>query len=304
MNRLLIILVFLLPVKVMGQMFPLSDHYIVNALPINPAFAGAEDALSATVSYRNQWTGFRDAPENKIISIHAPTLHDRVGLGLVVERNSIGIFRETSVIANYAYRTEFNSGKLALGMGFGFTSFRNAWNDLEAIDDDDGKLTDNPATAFLPDFSLGAYYYTKTYFFGVSMPLFLSHQLNRSSGKYTISNKSSGYNYFITGGYKFGLSPEIQFLPSVLVRYHPRHIFQADYSALFTFRQKISMGCGFRNGDMLIGMLQGQINDQLRLGYSYDFNLGRIGNYVNGSHELMLNYIFRYERNVMGPRQF
>jgi hypothetical protein len=55
---------------------------------------------------------------------------------------------------------------------------------------------------------------------------------------------------------------------------------------------------------MLVGMVQCQLNYQLRMGYSYDFNFGDIGKYMNGSHEIVLNYVFKYSRKVTGPRQF
>jgi hypothetical protein len=55
---------------------------------------------------------------------------------------------------------------------------------------------------------------------------------------------------------------------------------------------------------MLVGMLQCQINYQIRMAYSYDLYMGSTGKYLNGSHDIVLNYIFRYSRKVMGPRQF
>jgi len=55
---------------------------------------------------------------------------------------------------------------------------------------------------------------------------------------------------------------------------------------------------------MLVGMLQCQLNYQLRMAYSYDFDLGSIGKYKNGSHEILLSYVFSYARMVKGPRQF
>jgi hypothetical protein len=57
----------LFQLQLSGQMFPLSDHYIVNALAINPAFAGCQDALSLTASYRDQSVGFNDAPRSYIL---------------------------------------------------------------------------------------------------------------------------------------------------------------------------------------------------------------------------------------------
>ena len=305
MNRfILIILALSFPLHLLGQMFPLSDHYDINALAINPAFAGCQDALSATISYRDQWVGFKDAPKSHIFSVHTPVYNDRIGLGLLVEKNSIGIFKETSFIGNYAYRMELRDGKLALGLGFGVTVYNIAWNELVAADADDAQLMNNPTSAVLPDFSLGAYYYTKKYFIGISMPLFLSHELDKNTGKYKISNNFSGCNYFFSGGYELGISPQVKLLPSMLIKYHPNNAIQIDYNAQISLKDRIWMGIGYRNKDMLVGMLQCQLNYQLRMAYSYDFDFGSIGKYINGSHEIVLNYVFRYARKVIGPRQF
>src|SRR5665648_167822 len=164
MNRFILnILAVSFPLQLLGQMFPSSDHYVNNALAINPAFAGCHDALSATISYRNQWVGFKDAPKSNMLSVHTPVFNDRVGLGLLVKKNSIGIFKETSFIGNYAYRMEIRDGKLALGLGFGITVYNVAWNELDATDAGDVQLMNNPISAVLPDFSLGAYYYCLLY---------------------------------------------------------------------------------------------------------------------------------------------
>jgi type IX secretion system PorP/SprF family membrane protein len=305
MNRFILsILVVLFPLQLLGQMFPLSDHYIYNALVINPAFAGCLDALSATISYRNQWVGFTDAPKSQILSVHTPVYNDRIGLGLLVERNSIGIFKETNLIGNYAYRMELQDGKLALGLGFGITVYNIAWNELVAADANDEQLTNNGTSAVLPAFSLGTYYYTKKYFIGISLPLFLSYDLDKSTGKYKIGNPFSGSNYFLTGGYEIGISNNVRLLPSLLIKYHPGNAIQIDYNAQVNLKDRIWMGIGYRNKDMLVGMLQCQVNYQLRMAYSYDFELGTLGRYMNGSHEIVLNYVFRYARKVIGPRQF
>jgi type IX secretion system PorP/SprF family membrane protein len=288
----------------MGQMFPLSDQYFNNTLAINPAFAGCHDALSATILYRNQWVGFKDAPKNNMLSVHAPLRNDRIGLGLLIEKSSFGINKETSFIGNYAYRMELHYGILALGLGFGATIYNVAWNELDATDADDMLLMNNPTSAVLPNFSLGMYYYTQKYFFGISLPMFLSHELDHSTGNYKIKNSFSEYNYFFEGGYFIDINPQIKLLPSLLIKYHPNHVPQVDYNAQVILKDRIWLGIGYRNRNMLIGMLQCQLNYQIRMAYSYDYNLGRIGNYKSGSHEIVLNYIFSYARKVIGPRQF
>jgi type IX secretion system PorP/SprF family membrane protein len=303
MNRTaFVILAFILVLPLSGQMFPLSDHYELNGLAINPAFAGCHDALSATIMYRNQWPGFKDAPKSYILSLHTPIENDRMGLGLLIKKNSIGIYNESNITGNYAYRRELYNGKLALGLGFGVTVYNIAWDDLIANDINDPQLLNNPTSATLPDFSLGAYYYTRKYYIGLSIPFLLSHELNHTSGRYNTKNNFSDYNYFITGGYQIMISPQVKILPSIIIKYHPNNALQIDYNTQVSLIDRIWMGIGYRNKNMLIGILQIQLNYQLRMAYSYDFDFGGLAKYRNGSHEVGFNYQFSFARKVTGPR--
>ena len=305
MNRFLLTVSALsLQLQLLGQMFPLSDHYVYNALAINPAFAGSEEALSATIFYRNQWVGFKDAPKSQMLSVHAPVFNDRIGLGVLIENNTVGIFKETNFLGNYSYRMELRDGKLSFGLAFGAAVYNNAWNELDATDPNDYQLINNPTSAVLPAFSLGTYYYTKKYFIGFSLPLFLSHSLNQNTGKYELENNFSGYNYFLTGGYEFSIGPMVTFTPSMLVKYHPQNSIQIDYNTLFGLKDKVWIGLSYRSKDILVAMVQCQLNYQFRISYSYDFNMGSMGKYMGGSHEIVLNYVFRYKRKVIGPREF
>jgi type IX secretion system PorP/SprF family membrane protein len=248
--------------------------------------------------------GFKDAPKNYMLSVHAPLYNDRVGLGLLISNSSIGINKETSFVGNYAYRMDLKNGKLALGLGFGAIIYKMAWNELIATDQGDAALYNNPSTAVLPNFSLGAYYYNNKYFIGFSLPMFLSYEFNSSNGKYKSVNRFSGYNYFLTGGYFLNLSSGIKLQPSLLIKYHPGNAIQIDYNAQVILNDMIWLGIGYRSKDILIGMIQIQLNHQLRVAYSYDFDFGSMRKYSNGSHEIGLNYIFSYDRKVTGPRQF
>jgi type IX secretion system PorP/SprF family membrane protein len=299
-----VILFVLFPLHIMGQMFPLSDHYVVNGLIINPAYAGCQDALSITASYRDQWVGFKDAPKSYIVTAHAPVYNDRIGLGLLVGKNTIGIYNENNFFGNYAYRMELEGGKLALGLGFGLTVSNMAWNELVAADPNDEQLLNETSAAVMPDFSLGMYYYTAKYYIGISMPMFLNHELDKNTGKYRIDNSFSGANYFITGGYEFNISTHLKLLPSIVIKYHSGNPLQVDYNAQLSLKDRLWLGVGYRSRDILVAMLQCQLNYQIRLIYSYDYSFGTVGQYLTGSHEIGLNYVFRYSRKVNGPRQF
>jgi type IX secretion system PorP/SprF family membrane protein len=282
-----------------GQMVPVSANYLNNILAFNPAFAGSQDALSTTISYRNQWTGFRGAPKSSLISAHTPIKNDKIGLGLIFEINSFGINKETRFCGNYSYRIDFHQGKLALGLGFGATMYNIAWNELDAVDQNDILLSENPVSKLVPYFNLGSYYYNKSYFIGISIPMLLNNPVDKRTGSWY-----SGNNYFIAGGYMFGIAPRVKFLPSALLKIHSNHPSQLDLNAQLILQDRIWVGIGYRSSSTFVGMLQLQLNPQLKMAYSYDYDLGPIGRHSNGSHEIVLNYVFNYYRKVVGPRQF
>ena len=105
---------------------------------------------------------------------------------------------------------------------------------------------------------------------------------------------SQGVIIFLPEVMKLGISSQVKFLPSLLIKYHPNNAIQIDYNAQINLKDKIWMGVGYRSKNILVGMLQCQLNYQIRMAYSYDFDFGSIGKYINGSHEIVLNYIFRY----------
>ena len=189
-------------------------------------------------------------------------------------------------------------------MDFGLTGYHVSWDKLEATDVNDLLLTGNKSTAVLPDFSLGIYYYTQKYFIGFSLPFFMSHVTDEKTGRTLLKDDPSDYNYFLTGGYEWKIGTLVKLLPSVLVKFHPESKMQTDLYVNLLLKNRIGLGLGYRNSDAIIGLLQCHINDQLKLSYSYDFDTGKSGMHTGGSHEVVLGYVFRYAREVPGPRQF
>jgi type IX secretion system PorP/SprF family membrane protein len=157
-RRLIFILLSFLPLCMAGQVRPLTNLYNLDKLSFNPAFAGSLDAMSVTALHRNQWVGFDDAPKNYSLSVHAPLHNERMGLGLLAEKNSVGIFRQTNLMANYAYTIELSKARLAFGLGFGATFYNIAWNELVASSGGDALLMNSAESAVTPNLSLGTYF--------------------------------------------------------------------------------------------------------------------------------------------------
>uniref|UniRef100_UPI00404A7A54 type IX secretion system membrane protein PorP/SprF n=1 Tax=Flavobacterium sp. TaxID=239 RepID=UPI00404A7A54 len=57
-----------------------------NQLFVNPAYAGSNEILNATVLHRQQWVGFTGAPQTSTFSMHSPLSYESVGLGITMVR--------------------------------------------------------------------------------------------------------------------------------------------------------------------------------------------------------------------------
>jgi len=301
-HSIIVILIFMAG-RLTGQIIPLTDLYFMNPLNCNPAVAGSNGALNTVLQYRNQWIGFNNAPKNYSLLADAP-LSRNAGTGFFLFSNHVGNSDETTIMGNYAYRSELSKGTLAFGLGFGGTWYHVNWKDLEAADPDDEVLLTEPVTAFLPDFSIGAYYYSRNFYAGFSLPFFLSHEFNEVTGKYTLVNRFNEYRYYFSGGCTVALNPGIKIMPAFMAVVRPGHAPQFSMSVRSMIKDRLGMGVGYRNKNIFSALLQVQVNKQFNLAYAYDYDLGPLGEYKNGSHELALNYLFSFERKVTGPRQF
>jgi len=61
------------------QMF---TQYMNNEMFINPAYAGAKNALAVTLLHRQQWIGFPGRPITTTFSVNAPLMLGKMGVGL------------------------------------------------------------------------------------------------------------------------------------------------------------------------------------------------------------------------------
>jgi type IX secretion system PorP/SprF family membrane protein len=174
---------------------------------------------------------------------------------------------------------------------------------LQSIDHSDQLLPENSSSAVMPVFSFGTYYYSKKYYVGISLPSFLSYSEN-SDGYFKPENDMAAYSYLVNGGFDVDLNSDMTLRPSVLIGFNAMYSTWFYLNSMLGFKEKVWVGAGYRSYNTFMGIFQCQLNYQLRLAYAYNFVSGELGKYLNGSHEIGLNYNFRYSRRVSGPRSF
>jgi type IX secretion system PorP/SprF family membrane protein len=260
--------------------------------------------LNIAAFYRRQWVGIPGAPETMTLALDAPILDSKLGLGLIITNDKIGVTKETSFSTCYAYKIGMGEGNLSLGLGAGITITNTAWSDLSVHDPGDEYYLLNSSVFVVPDFRFGVYYYNKNYFIGISIPKLLGNKFDFNKDKYTLKFNPGQYNYLINTGYIFSLSPKLKFSPSTLVTISPGEKLLYDINAHFILCDRVWLGATYRNNNSFAGLLQFAINNQLRVAYTYDYDFNELRRYSNGSHEIMIRYEFRYRINVVNPLIF
>jgi len=299
-----ILLILFLGAPAFGQLEPLLDQHQLNGLAINPAYAGSQDALNVGIHTRVQWTGFDGAPRTTTLSVHTPLKNKKVNLGLVVMGDKLGTRKETGFLLNYAYRIRLGSGKLSLGLGAGISSLTSDMDLIRYADQGDLLLQNPGRRMVLPEFSVGAYFHQEKFYLGFSMPLFMSHFTSEGSGNIQNAFRPGEANYLLNGGYVFRASDNIEIFPSALIRINPAVASQLDIHCDVIYKQRFWLGANVRTNGQLSALLQVQANPQFRIGYSYGYELSELSSYQHGSHEVVLQYNFKYTLNVFSPRYF
>ena len=119
-----------MPRELKAQQLPLYSQYLLNGFMINPAMAGHDGYTSFNVTARQQWLGFKEAPQTysgswqtrlfrrsyKIVNnpirkknMLIPSTKGRVGLGAYVINDLNAQVSRTGLSFTYAYHIILNN---------------------------------------------------------------------------------------------------------------------------------------------------------------------------------------------------
>jgi type IX secretion system PorP/SprF family membrane protein len=261
---------------------------------LNPAATGIRGEFNIGGMYRNQWLQFDGAPVSQFLSFDGPVISEKMGLGLLIQREQIGVNNQTDFYANYSYIMDMDKVKLSLGLRAGATMFAANYTDHIAWDTGDEVLQANN-TSYLPNFGFGSYLYHEKYFLSFSIPHILSYDPISSLTIDLNNSNQTVRHYYLMGGYNVSLSESFVLQPSILFKYAERAPSQLDANFLVEYKQIFSIGAGYRTGDSFIALTKFQISNKFQLGYAFDITLTDLKDYSKGSHEIMLNYRFGRE---------
>jgi type IX secretion system PorP/SprF family membrane protein len=305
------------------------SQYYAAALYHNPAFAGTSTPQRLCVNYRIQWPGLPAPFVNYSAAFDFSFKKTGTAIGLLASQDVAGISRYKTSSAGLiiAQKVKLNDEfQASLGVQASFET-RSVNNSQLVFPDQitrDGivKATMEPMSAAsvnYANFAVGAIIYSQDYWVGMSIHNFNQPSLDPLGGKQNIVYPRAT----LMGGVKIPLrdnSPNYKnkpiknaLMPSVMYR-SQGSVSQLDYGATVDLTE-ITFGLygrglpfvktakGVFTQDAIIGMIGLKVND-IRMAYSYDYNVASYLSEFQGAHEISLQIGFNlkdYIKSKRGP---
>lgn len=290
-----------------AQQEAMYSQYMFNSLAINPAYAGSRNVISATALYRNQWSGINGAPKTGTFTIDAPTNNKKIGLGMQVYNDKLGITNTTGLVLSSAYRIRMDKATLSFGLQGSVESYKADYSkvslDINGNSNDPAFSENVNSTKF--NFGTGIYYNSDKFYFGIAVPKLYPNRLSSNSNAATNIPSKEEMHLFITTGFLFNLDENFKLRPSFLLKAVKGAPIEGDINATLWIKDVLGVGAQYRTNADVSGTLQIQATQQIRIGYAYDYSTTKLRNFNTGSHEIMLRYEFGFEKDkVISPRYF
>ncbi|MHA4895108.1 PorP/SprF family type IX secretion system membrane protein [Pedobacter sp. PWIIR3] len=288
-----------------AQQDAMYTQYMFNTLAINPAYAGSRNVTSATALFRNQWTGIDGAPRTGTLTLDAPILDKRIGLGVQVFTDKLGVVQNNGAVISGAYRIRMDEGTLAFGLQGDINQFRADYNSVNL-----NSNTYDPAFAYtenkmLFNFGTGVYYNSDRFFIGLSLQDIVKNRLTNYTSNNSDYRNTQAMHVFFSSGYVFTLSDDFKFKPSFLIKGVKGAPIEGDLNATLWIKDIVGIGAQYRTSADVAGLIEIQATPQIRIGYSYDYSTTALQQFNKGSHEIMLRYEFGFSSGkILSPRYF
>ena len=295
--------VLLLSIGFILSFFPAFNQvqltqYFLDGTLYNPAFAGSQQAICASIYGRQQWLGLTDMNGNKIsplsgvFSINAPIPVISSGVGLNVVFDKTGFEQTIGVKLNYAYRIPFKDEEKSLGIGLGLSLSRKSIDFGQLILQQPGDpllQTQQKERAIIPDVDFGIQYQQlDKIYVGISGLNLLQYSADIGTVGYR-----SKRNIYLTAAYYLKLmntQNELYLIPSILVKSNLINV-QFDISARVEYNNLFWAGISWRYQDA-VAVFGGLNLKGFRIGASYDLTTSYLSKVSYGSLEVFLGYCF------------
>ncbi len=314
---ILIALILLMWVPAHAQRKLLQSQYMVNYMQVNPAVVGLNRFTEFRLSARNQWAGVKGAPTTYFGGLNMPinyhkTAHEENqelyqdvvgyderphhGFGISAMNDQVGVIEQVRAYGTYAYHLQLTPKiMLSTGLSIGVINTHVNRDEIVLYDKNDTAV-DEIQDAARADLQVGFWLHSINWFAGFST---LEINRNNDFGKKDVRVHPA---YYLTGGYRFVLSRDIDFIPSVMVRSASLEENALDYNLKVRYQSILWAGLSMRGVNYgfdpseLVFLCGADLRNGITFAYSYDYQMSEIKTVSHGSHEFTVGYALRGKR--------
>jgi len=210
-------------------------------------------------------------------------------LGFNVVSDQLGPTSQTYIDLAYSFQVKLNDDtKLSFGLDAGGSILDVDYTKGDFENPNEPLLNgEDTFNKFYPTVGAGVFMYQENWYLGLSVPNFLTSGIYADEVANIIEDKVQ-FNFI--GGYVFELSESLKFKPAFLLNYLNGSPMNVNLSTNFLLNDKVTLGASYRWDNAVSGLAGLQISNSVFLGYSYDYNTNALGEYSQGSHEVILKF--------------
>ncbi|TYP77041.1 PorP/SprF family type IX secretion system membrane protein [Aquimarina intermedia] len=284
-----------------AQQLPQYTQYMYNTMSINPAYAGSNDRIEASLLHRSQWVGIDGAPQTQVLTLNGK-FFDKIGLGFNIFNDKIGPSSQIDINFAFSYHLKLNATvKLGLGVNAGMDVLSIDWSKGEIYENEDSIFNEN-ISKLRPIIGAGSYIFGEQWYAGISASNFIKSQRYDDNEEILVERS---VHYYLLGGYVFQITPQLKMKPATMVKLTEGAPITFDISTNFLIQEKLTLGASYRFDDAVSGLAGFQVSNTFYVGYGYDYSISNLSKYNSGSHEIILRYTLHdRKRKARSPRFF
>lgn len=216
---------------------------------------------------RRQWNGLAGSPTTNLFTLNSSILENKVGGGLVLQQDEIGISTFTSINLLLSYQIELSNNQIfSFGLQGGTSTLQHNQADLTLryLDDPDFPQVEERSSS--PNFGAGIALMGDNYYVGLSAPRLLNSEFDDGITNSTVYKR----HLYATGAFIKELTPLFLIKPTALIKYVDGSPMSFDLAANIRYNYKFWFGLFTRNFNTQGALVQFILNEAYKVGYSIE----------------------------------
>ena len=257
----------------------------------NPASLAYDAKIMTDIIVRNQWFGLDGAPTTFALNTQYEIDAD-MAVGLNVFHDRIGAEMTTSFTGQYAYRINLDDYRsVAFGIGLGLDNSTINYIDLETTTANDPAFGNENYSKLFFNGSVGVFYNAPKFYIGASIPKLTQNTRGVDGGL-----RPQLWHYYMSTGLYVG-TKKYTFNPNLQIKAVMNAPIAADLILRNTFVNRFSVIVGYRTENSIIAGVDFLISEFARVGYSFNYDVGKLSKIKGVSNELYLGIAFPYNND-------